>query len=334
MAGRIRTVKPEWLEHEKMASCSDAARVLSIALVLCADDHGNGRGADQYLASQAWAYSRDPREAVEKVRDALEELSGWFVVRYQFNGQTYFHLPGWASHQRVDKPGKPRVPGPPGEGARDTAGNPREDVEKARGIPGPDHDHDHDLERERETRARAREAEPVPRDAIVAIADRVWQAQEELRAELQAEGVGAGSRGLGLVHPAKGQLVARIGELAASRRVEADRLASEGWLDPRDELRVAEDACLHVLAVLAAEARATRSLRWLDGGHGRPERFAASLAQSPDEAAARAKVKRSEAVAKGQAPAGPYVPGGGAKILGGGLEALKRDELAGAGGGS
>jgi hypothetical protein len=51
-------------------------------------------------------------------------------------------------------------------------------------------------------------------------------------------------------------------------------------------------------------------------------------------AAARAKVKRSEAVAKGQAPAGPYVPGGGAKILGGGLEALKRDELAGAGGGS
>ena len=43
MAGRIRSIKPEWLEDERMVMASSDARVLSIALILMADDYGNGR---------------------------------------------------------------------------------------------------------------------------------------------------------------------------------------------------------------------------------------------------------------------------------------------------
>ena len=116
MAGRIRTLKPEWLENESLGGCSDAARVLSAGLVLLADDFGNGRGAPGFLAGQVWPY-RDPVEARETLeRAARELLSTGYVRFYRSGGQTYFHLPGWARHQKVDKPSRTRAMPTPQEG--------------------------------------------------------------------------------------------------------------------------------------------------------------------------------------------------------------------------
>jgi hypothetical protein len=109
VSGRIRTIKPEWLEDELMALASDAARVLSIALLLQADDYGNGRANPVQLAGKVF-----PGKALEHTASALEELrSMTFVGLYEVDGQRYFHIRNWAKHQRVDKPGAPRVPGPP-----------------------------------------------------------------------------------------------------------------------------------------------------------------------------------------------------------------------------
>jgi hypothetical protein len=144
MAGRIRTIKPEWRESESLGSCSDAARVMSATLILLADDHGNGRGAISYLAAETWTYSRDPRESLAKASGALGELVKiGYVVVYQTSGSTYFHLTGWKNHQKVDKPGKPRVPPP-------TESKIRESLEKFRESLAPDHDHDHDHDHERD----------------------------------------------------------------------------------------------------------------------------------------------------------------------------------------
>ncbi len=157
VAGRIRSIKPEWLENERLARCSSDARLLSVALIVLADDHGNGRGSVEYLRAQVWAYSRDPRETLakvsERVASALAELENAdYVVMYAVSGQSYFHLPGWARHQRVDKIGKARVPLPSDE-ARESSRESREtrapDQEKgtrrrekgsvrAREIPRPD----------------------------------------------------------------------------------------------------------------------------------------------------------------------------------------------------
>jgi len=116
---RIRTIKPEWLSSQKLASASDAARLLSVALIVMADDHGRGRGSIAEIAMQVWRYemTREDgakvRETLAKVRETLAELSATgFVKLYQVDGNDYFELPAWSEHQRVDKPGKAKIPGP------------------------------------------------------------------------------------------------------------------------------------------------------------------------------------------------------------------------------
>lgn len=108
MSGRIRTVKPEWLEDELLALASPEARVLSIGLMLLADDHGNGRANPTLLAGQVF-----PGKPLELAAGALVELRGIrFVSLYEVDGQTYFTIRNWDKHQRVDKRGKNRVPVP------------------------------------------------------------------------------------------------------------------------------------------------------------------------------------------------------------------------------
>jgi hypothetical protein len=109
---RIRTVKPEWRSDEKMKAASDEARVLSIALITLADDYGNGEAGDLVIAGAVWS-SLLPREALAKSSRAIRELFVMgYVEVYKVSNQSYFHITNWTSHQRVDKPGRPQVPGP------------------------------------------------------------------------------------------------------------------------------------------------------------------------------------------------------------------------------
>lgn len=150
MSGRIRTVKPEWLEDEALLRAGSHARVLSISLMLLADDHGNGRCIPEVMASQVFPFEESSRV----FREALARLSRMgFAVVYQVRGQTYFSIENWKKHQRVDKPGKPRVPGPETEGSRRV-----EDVSEIFATPSrdsrdtlaPDHDHDHDHDQDQD----------------------------------------------------------------------------------------------------------------------------------------------------------------------------------------
>jgi hypothetical protein len=119
MSGRIRTVKPEWLEDEFLAAASDEARVLSIALILMADDHGRGRASIATIAAGAWRYQMEhdggshAPEILARASRALRELVAMgFVTLYEVARQRYFEIRNWAKHQKVDRPSKPRVPPP------------------------------------------------------------------------------------------------------------------------------------------------------------------------------------------------------------------------------
>lgn len=106
MNSRARSVKPAWLDDSKTGEASLAARVLSIALLVMADDYGNGRLTK---AAHARVFPNDP----SLFMPAFEELvQSGFVSSYTVDGQSYFSVTKWAKHQRVDKPGKPLVPGP------------------------------------------------------------------------------------------------------------------------------------------------------------------------------------------------------------------------------
>lgn len=114
MSGRIRSVKPEWGEDERMVMASEAARVLSVLLLLWADDHGNGRaGPEPLLAFKAF-----PRNPKLYHAAMLELVSMGYVVLYDVEGQSYFHVRTWKKHQFVKNPSKPRVPEPPAETLR------------------------------------------------------------------------------------------------------------------------------------------------------------------------------------------------------------------------
>lgn len=112
-------MKPEWLEDEKLASCSDEARVLSVALILMSDDYGNGRASMATIATTTWRFAMErddgihAPEVLKRASRAFQELlSAGFVQAYKVSGQRYFAIRNWAKHQKVMHPGKPHVPGP------------------------------------------------------------------------------------------------------------------------------------------------------------------------------------------------------------------------------
>jgi len=110
---RIRTIKPEWLDDEKLMIASSNARVLSVALILLSDDYGNGVANELNLAGRVWGAAASPEVALDTCRAAFDELMGiGYVTLYHVNGQRYYHITNWNKHQRVDKPGRPQVPGP------------------------------------------------------------------------------------------------------------------------------------------------------------------------------------------------------------------------------
>lgn len=116
MAGRIRSIKPDWLEDELMATASSDARVLSIALILEADDYGNGR-CPMALGSRVFPPRGESQSELARpyrvFREALAKLCEIrFCSTYQVDGQTYFTIRNWSKHQKVDHPGKPQVPPP------------------------------------------------------------------------------------------------------------------------------------------------------------------------------------------------------------------------------
>jgi hypothetical protein len=110
MAGRIRSIKPEWLEGE-LAVAPLEARVLSVALILMADDQGNGHANPVLLASRV--FPGLPREVSTNARRILASLR--YVVFYEVDKQEFFHICNWHKHQKIDRPSPGKVPDPPAE---------------------------------------------------------------------------------------------------------------------------------------------------------------------------------------------------------------------------
>lgn len=150
MAGRIRTIKPELLEDETAASLGNVAWRIWVSSFLLADDYGNLRASPNWILGQIF-WGRDDVDTF-RVTLAIEELTtckggeGLWKL-YWVRGQAYANITGWQKHQRVDKPGKPRCPGPemadnsrPCENSRDSRESSREHSGESReslaNIPG------------------------------------------------------------------------------------------------------------------------------------------------------------------------------------------------------
>lgn len=105
---RIRSIKPEFPQSESLGRVSREARLLFIGLWTICDDEGRTRAASRLLASLLYPYDAD---APSLINGWLDELSGIGAIRrYVVNGSTYLDIPNWLKHQKIDKPGKSRLP--------------------------------------------------------------------------------------------------------------------------------------------------------------------------------------------------------------------------------
>ncbi|MET4238570.1 hypothetical protein [Bradyrhizobium sp. RT10b] len=105
---RIRTIKPEFPQSEKVGRLPREARLLFLMLFTIADDEGRARGASRMLASLLYPYDDDAPTLMEGWLMALER--GGQIRRYEVDGSQYVEIVKWLEHQKIDKPSKSRLP--------------------------------------------------------------------------------------------------------------------------------------------------------------------------------------------------------------------------------
>jgi hypothetical protein len=268
MAGRIRTLKPEILDDSKCAALSHLEYRLFVGSILIADDHGNLRGDPDYIRGQIVWGSRESRETVASALETLARVS--LLVPYTVRGQLYLHVAGWAKHQKVDKPSKPRMPGPdeddchsnstPTEHSRDSretlasnSRDPRESLAPDLRPPTSDPDPDRELppraippSTQHVVRGLLTPEELAQRRELGRLAESMWQRVSDSRMAIAAE--------LGLTGIIPLQVLSPVHEPDSFRELR-ERLREEG--------PAARAVCDHVHAVLCAQARTQRDLEWL-----------------------------------------------------------------------
>ncbi len=109
---RIRTVKPELWSSPDTAACKDPwARLLFIAMWNWADDSGRGTANPKELAG--FAFPNDDDIDAASIRRMLSEVSrAYGVALYKVGGRTYYAIPSWDDHQKIDRKSQAKYPGP------------------------------------------------------------------------------------------------------------------------------------------------------------------------------------------------------------------------------
>jgi hypothetical protein len=114
---RIRSTKPEFWRSARIASVSWEARFVFKGLESYVDD--NGVGKDDVALIVGDVFPRDmlasPRETVARVSEAISQLHrAGLIHRYKAAGTPLLCVAFWEQSQRIDKPGKGRLPRPDG----------------------------------------------------------------------------------------------------------------------------------------------------------------------------------------------------------------------------
>jgi hypothetical protein len=124
---RIRTIKPESWQDEKIGALCHHARLLRIVLMTMADDDGRFRALPTLIIGHGYPYDDDVTPA--KVRKWLAEIERvGLVVLYSVDGVPYGELPNWRKHQVINKATPSELPPPPTrENSGSTTGVVRED---------------------------------------------------------------------------------------------------------------------------------------------------------------------------------------------------------------
>lgn len=105
---RIRSIKPEFFQDEKLSPLSPTDRLVFLGLISMADDAG--RLLDNVKIIDAFIFP----ETSDTSRDSLDTLASLSrIIRYVApSGQKLIQARNWSDHQKVDHPNKYVLPGP------------------------------------------------------------------------------------------------------------------------------------------------------------------------------------------------------------------------------
>lgn len=106
---RIRTIKPEFWDDQKIASLPIGARLLFIGIWNFSDDFGIVRSNSSWLKARIFPYDESLR--------ALE-VNGWIdalvnarmLIPLEYEGEGYYKIRTFDAHQIVNRPGKRTIP--------------------------------------------------------------------------------------------------------------------------------------------------------------------------------------------------------------------------------
>jgi len=106
---RIRSLKPDALQHRKVGSLSDRAFRVWVGMLTQADDEGRLVSDPEQLRVLFFGYHRNV--TAEDVQIALDEIAKSGLIRlYLVRGVTYADFPSWRDHQRIDRATRSKLP--------------------------------------------------------------------------------------------------------------------------------------------------------------------------------------------------------------------------------
>lgn len=105
---RIRSIKPEFWEDERVGALSIGARLLYLGLISLADDEGRFRASPTLVKAQIFPY--DEQADVPTWMRELENAKR--IIRYIFDGETFAAIGKFKKHQKIDKPSPSKLPSP------------------------------------------------------------------------------------------------------------------------------------------------------------------------------------------------------------------------------
>lgn len=108
---RIRTIKPEFWDDEKLASISRDARLLFIGIWNQADDYGVVKGHPSWLKNKIFPYDEIRPADFQKWVSELEAIRA--IIPFNHDLERYFFIRTFPDHQHVNRPSETRNPAPP-----------------------------------------------------------------------------------------------------------------------------------------------------------------------------------------------------------------------------
>lgn len=108
---RIRSLKPEFWVSEQVGECSTSARLTFVGMWTFCDDQGVHPAKPKTLKAEL--FPMDDISSTDVAGWVEELVKAGLVAQFTGrDGERYWHVTGWAKHQKIDKPSF-KYPAPP-----------------------------------------------------------------------------------------------------------------------------------------------------------------------------------------------------------------------------